>query len=136
MTEFTDRLIEICGKAHVLTGDAIEPRYRRDWLGLCESHPLYVVRPDSTRAVAAIMKACAATKTPIIPLGGNSGLTGATIAGEAEGILLMSLERMNNVRTIDTDGQVMIAEAGCVIENLHKAADQAGLMFPLVFGAK
>ena len=136
MTEFTDRLIEICGNAHVLTGDAIEPRYRQDWLGLYESHPLYVVRPDSTRTVAAIMKACAETKTPVIPLGGNSGLTGATIAGEAEGILLMSLERMNNVRTIDTDGQVMIAEAGCIIENLHKAADQAGLMFPLVFGAK
>jgi FAD/FMN-containing dehydrogenase len=136
MADFTDQLIGICGAAHVLTGDEIEPRYRRDWLGLYESHPLYVVRPDSTEAVAAIMKACAATKTPVIPLGGNSGLTGATIAGEAEGILLLSLERMNQIRSIDGDGQVMIAEAGCIIENLHKAADQAGLMFPLVFGAK
>ena len=52
VTEFTDRLIEICGKTHVLTGDAIEPRYRRDWLGLYESHPLYVVRPDSTQPQA------------------------------------------------------------------------------------
>ena len=136
MADFTDQLIGICGAAHVLTGDEIEPRYRRDWLGLYESHPLYVVRPDSTEAVAAIMKACAATKTPVIPLGGNSGLTGATIAGEAEGILLLSLERMNQIRSIDGDGQVMIAEAGCILENLHKAADQAGLMFPLVFGAK
>ena len=34
VTEFTDRLIEICGNTHVLTGDAIEPRYRQDWLGL------------------------------------------------------------------------------------------------------
>jgi FAD/FMN-containing dehydrogenase len=86
--------------------------------------------------VAAIMKLCAATKTPVIPLGGNSGLTGATIAAKGSDVLLLSMERMNNVREVDADGRVMIAEAGCILENLHKVADQAGLMFPLVFGAK
>jgi FAD/FMN-containing dehydrogenase len=136
MKALKDQLVEICGEKHVQTGADIEPRYKRDWLGIYESYPLFVVRPDSTQSVAAIMKLCAATKTPVIPLGGNSGLTGATIAAKGSDVLLLSMERMNNVREVDADGRVMIAEAGCILENLHKVADQAGLMFPLVFGAK
>lgn len=135
-TAFIDELISICGEAHVLSGDNIDPRYQRDWLGLFESSPQVVVRPDCTADVAAIMKICARTKTPVIPFGGNSSLTGATVATAEDQVLLLSLERMNQVRDISIDGRYMVADAGCIIENLHKAADQAGLMFPLVFGAK
>ena len=133
---FIDQLIAICGAAHVQHGDDIEARYQRDWLGISKSEPYVVVRPDCTEDVAAIMRLCAAHKTPVIPMGGNSNLTKATVAKASDNILILSLERMNQVRTVSTDGQYMVAEAGCIIENLHKTADQAGLMFPLIFGAK
>lgn len=133
---FIDQLIAICGAAHVQHGDDIEARYQRDWLGISKSEPHVVVRPDCTEDVAAIMRLCAAHKTPVIPMGGNSNLTKATVAKASDNILILSLERMNQVRTVSTDGQYMVAEAGCIIENLHKTADQAGLMFPLIFGAK
>lgn len=133
---FIDDLIAICGVDYVATGDDIDPRYRRDWLGLSDSDPAVVVRPHCTADVAAIMKLCAATKTPVIPFGGNTNLTGATVAAREDRILVLSLERMNEIREMSVDGRYMVVDAGCIIENLHKAADQAGLMFPLVFGAK
>ncbi|MGB1952676.1 MAG: FAD-binding oxidoreductase [Candidatus Puniceispirillum sp.] len=134
--ELIEKFRAVCGAAHVETGTDIDPKYQRDWLDRYPSSPLIVVRPDSTEKVAALMKICAATKTIVIPLGGNSGLTGATQAHPDQKAVLMSLERMNTIREMNGDGRYMIAESGCIVENLHKAADQAGWMFPLVFGAK
>ena len=134
--EMIEKCRVICGDAHVETGSDIDPKYQRDWLNKYPSDPFMVVRPDSTEKVAALMKICAATKTAVIPLGGNSGLTGATQAHPDQKALIMSLERMNTIREVNGDGRYIIAESGCIVENLHKAADQAGLMFPLVFGAK
>ncbi|ADE39626.1 FAD-binding oxidoreductase [Candidatus Puniceispirillum marinum] len=134
--EIIDECRAICGDAHVETGNDIDPKYQRDWLDKYPSSPFIVVRPDSTEKVAALMKLCTATKTAVIPLGGNSGLTGATQAHPDQKAVIMSLERMNMIRDVNGDGRYMIAESGCIVENLHKAADQAGWMFPLVFGAK
>ena len=134
--EIIDECRAICGDAHVETGNDIDPKYQRDWLDKYPSNPFIVVRPDSTEKVAALMKLCTATKTAVIPLGGNSGLTGATQAHPDQKAMIMSLERMNVIRDVNGDGRYMIAESGCIVENLHKAADQAGWMFPLVFGAK
>jgi FAD/FMN-containing dehydrogenase len=134
--EMIEKCREICGDAHVEAGSDIDPKYQRDWLNKYPSDPFMVVRPDSTEKVAALMKICAATKTAVIPLGGNSGLTGATQAHADQKAMIMSLERMNTIREVNGDGRYIIAESGCIVENLHKAADQAGWMFPLVFGAK
>lgn len=134
--EMIDKFRAICGDAHVEAGNDINPKYKRDWLDKYPSDPFMVLRPDSTAKVADLMKICAATKTIVIPLGGNSGLTGATQAQSDQKAVIISLERMNMIREVNGDGRYMIAESGCIIENLHKAADQAGWMFPLVFGAK
>ena len=133
---FKADLAAICGSAHVLGGDDIDARYLRDWLGKAESHPALVVRPPDTAAVAAVMQLCAETKTPVIPFGGNSGLAGGTVAAAGQNIVLLSLERMNRVREMNAAGRFMVAEAGCIIEQLHAVAASESLLFPLVFGAK
>src|SRR5258706_6522871 len=43
---------------------------------------------------------------------------------------------MNRVRAVDTRNNTMIAEAGCVLANLHKAAEEAGRLFPLSLAAE
>jgi len=136
VNDLAGRFAAICGEAHVESGDGIQPRYQSDWLGTAASAPAIVVRPGNTEEVAAVMKVCAATRTPVIPLGGNSGLARGTVARAEDQILLLSLERMNRVRHMDVAGRYMVAEAGCIVESLHRAAEAAGLMFPLVFGAK
>ncbi len=134
--DLAPRLAAICGDSHVSVGSNIDPRYQRDWLGRADSHPAIVVRPGDTAAVAAVMALCAETRTAVIPFGGNSGLAGGTMAADGQDIVLLSLERMNRIREMNVPGRVMVAEAGCIIEHLHHAAEAQGLMFPLVFGAK
>ena len=96
--DLAPRLATICGDAHISAGSDIDPRYRRDWLGLAESHPAIVVRPANTAEVAAVMTLCAETRTAVVPFGGNSGLAGGTIAEKEQDIVLLSLERMNRIR--------------------------------------
>ena len=122
VNDLASRFAAICGAAHVEAGEGIGARYQSDWLGKTASEPAIVVRPASTEEVAAVMKICAETRTPVIPFGGNSGLASGTIARAEDQVVKLSLERMNKVRRIDAPGRYMVAEAGCIVESLHHAA--------------
>ena len=98
LSDLATQFANICGAAHVQRGDTIDKRYQSDWLGTKESAPAIVVRPGETAEVAAVMKLCAETRTPVIPFGGNSGLAGGTVARAEDQIVLLSLERMNSIK--------------------------------------
>ena len=71
-TALLDTLRQIVGAAHVLTHE--DPTtdltaYEQDWRKRATGRALAVVRPASTAEVAAVVKACAASQTPIIPQG-------------------------------------------------------------------
>lgn len=130
--EILSQLAEICGTANVLTGDAAS-HYGRDWRGHISTQPMAVVRPATTEQVSDIVKLAAASELSIVPQGGNTGLVGGT---QAEGGLIVSLERMNNIRAIDCDSRSVAVDAGVVIEDLDTALADYDLRFPLSFGAK
>ena len=65
---------------HVLTGEDALP-YGRDWVGKYETAPLAVVRPGTTEEVSAILALCHETGTPVVPMGGNTGLDGGHRSG-------------------------------------------------------
>ncbi len=132
MRSLLERLREILGDAHVLTGDDTAP-WARDWAGVDQGMPLAVLRPADTQQVSAILKLANDTATPVVPIGGNTGLTGATAA---PGALLLSLGRMNRIREIRPAARVAIVEAGAVLANIHAAAEEHDLIFPLFFGAR
>src|SRR5574337_327895 len=125
----------IVGAANVLhEGDlsAWEVDWRRRWRG----RALAVVRPGSTKEVAAVVRACAAHGASIVPQGGNTGLVGGGVPDATGSQLLLSLARMNRVRAIDPANLTITVEAGCVLEALHRVADDAGLLFPLSLAAQ
>lgn len=127
-----ENLRDLLGETHVLTGSDME-RYATDWTGIYHGAPLAVLRPATTQDVSAIVRAAADSGTPIVPVGGNTGLCGGT---HAEGAVMISLERMNAIREIRTDSRIAIVEAGVVLDSLHRAAGEHGLIFPLTFGAR
>lgn len=127
-----DRLTEILGAAQVLTGAEAEP-YGWDWSHEHFEAPLAVVRPGSTDEVSAVMKLAHEAGTPVIPLGGRTGLAGG---GQGAGALVVSLERMNRIREIRRGARSAVVEAGVVIAKLHEAVEEQGLIFPLTFGAR
>lgn len=127
---FIERLLEIT--PHVLEGADALP-YGQDWVGKYPSTPLAVVRPKTTQEVSAILALCNETNTAVVPMGGNTGLTGAT---RAEGALILSLERMNQIRDLRPKSCVAIVEAGVVLQNLQAHLEGSGLKYPMTFGAR
>ncbi len=122
----------IVGRAHVLTGADAAP-YGRDWLGKYAWRPLAVVRPADTDEVARVMRVLARAGLAVVPVGGNTGLAGGTLA---DGAVMVSLARMNRLREINPRARVAVAEAGLVLSRLHEAAAGHGLSFPMTFGAR
>ena len=127
-----DQISECIGAANVLIGKDTA-KWRTDWTGAYTADPIAVLRPGSTQEVSQIITLADASRTPVVPVSGNTGLTGAT---SGTGMLMLSLERMNKIRRIDTAGRTAVVDAGVVLASLHAAADENDLIFPLTFGAK
>jgi FAD/FMN-containing dehydrogenase len=123
------------GPEHVLAdGDlsAWEQDWRRRWRG----RALAVVRPGSTAEVAAVVRACATQGLSIVPQGGNTGLVGGGVPDESGRQVLLSLQRLNRVRTIDSANLAITVEAGAILQTVQEAAAAQGLMFPLSLAAE
>ena len=98
--------------------------WRDRWSG---STPLLLL-PRSTDEVAAVVGICAASKAPIVPQGGNTGLVAGQIP---QGEVLLSLERLRRIREVEPFDDVITAEAGVPLASVHEAAAKAGRRFPL-----
>ncbi|MDB5558958.1 MAG: hydroxyacid dehydrogenase [Enterovirga sp.] len=121
-------LTERLGAAHVRTDPDEIALHLREERGLYQGRALAVVRPGSTEEVAFVVRECAAARIPIVPQGGNTGLVGG---GVPYGGIVLSLARLNRIREVDAVNATMVVEAGCVLADVHKAAEAAGLLFPL-----
>jgi len=135
MTPLLDTLRRIVGAAHVLA-DGDLSAYEQDWRRRERGKALAVVRPGSTEEVAAVVRACAAAGTSIVPQGGNTGLAVGSTPDLSGTQVVLSLTRMNAVRALDKDNLTMTVDAGCILQNVQDAADQAGLLFPLSLAAE
>ena len=132
-------LRQICGPANVLTHQdpaADLSPWEQDWRKRVKGLALAVVRPGNTQEVAAVVKACAAAATPIVPQGGNTGLVVGGVPDGSGQQIVLSMTRMNAVRAIDKDNLTITVDAGCVLQNLQTAAENAGFLFPLSLGAE
>lgn len=90
-----------------------------------------LLRPSSVEAVSAIVRICDATRTAIVPQGGNTGLVGGQIPNADGSEVLLSLERLNRVRAVDPFANTMTVEAGVVLANVQAQADAVDRLFPL-----
>jgi FAD/FMN-containing dehydrogenase len=128
-------LRSIVGEPNVLTGTDAAP-YLTDWRKRFTGQAQAVVRPASTQEVAAIVTLCAQTHTPIVPQGGNTGLVGGATPDTTGNAIVLSLARMNKIRSIDTANNTLMAEAGCVLQTVQEAAAKTGRLFPLSLAAE
>ena len=134
MNALIAELTGLLGGRHVLTAaDDVAP-FCSDWRGRYTGSALGVALPGSTEQVAAVVRACAATGTAIVPQGGNTGLCGgATPVG---GELVVSLRRLNRIRAVDADNNSITVEAGCTLQAVQEAALAADRLFPLSLAAE
>ena len=107
-----------------------------EWRDVFHGETLLMVSPGNTEQVSAVIKACAADNTAVVPQGGNTGLCGGAIPDETGQQVLLSLSRMNAIRCVSPNDFSMIVEAGCILADAQAAARQAERFFPLSLAAE
>ncbi|MCY0150498.1 FAD-binding oxidoreductase [Hoeflea sp. G2-23] len=131
-----DRFAAITGPANAFTDPADIAPHLIELRGLYQGESPLVLRPANTDEVAAILKLAHETETAVVPQGGNTGLVGAQSPRADKAEVVVSLSRLNRIRSLDPLGQTMVAEAGVVLGRAQQAASEAGLLFPLSLGSE
>ncbi|NUB44059.1 FAD-binding oxidoreductase [Fertoebacter nigrum] len=108
-----------------------EPRHLAEPRGRYHGQGGAVALPRSADEVAAVVRACAAGRVGIVPLGGGTGLVGGQVMPSGPLPLILSLERMTAIRAVYPAENVMVAEAGAVLADVQAAALAADRLFAL-----
>ncbi len=130
---YLDTFQSIVGESRLSTKADDLKVYGKDWTR-ATPNPSVILFPKSTEEVSKILRYCHQNRLRVVPSGGRTGLAGAANALEQE--VVLSLEKMDRIIKIDPVNLSLTAEAGAVIENLQKAAVEAGLYYPVDLAAK
>jgi len=120
----------------VLTAPQDTAPFLLDWRKRYLGRAIAVVQPATTEEVARLVGWCAQHRVPIVPQGGNTGLTGGSVPDASGNAVVLSLARMNRIRAIDPTNHTLTAEAGVVLAKVQEAAQQADRLFPLSLAAE
>ena len=113
----------------------IEP-WLTDWRGRYRGQAKAILAPASTGEVSAIVGLAAEKRVPLVPQGGNTSMVGGATPPQDGSALILSLRRMNRLRSISAEHNVAVAEAGLILADLHDQAAAVGRRFPLTLGAR
>lgn len=123
-------LTEILGERNLLRADEISEDYGHDEFTLREfaRMPAVVAKPTDAGAVSRLMVLAQASRIPVTPRGGGTGLCGGCIP--LFGGILLSMEKMNRILEVDRENMTITCEAGVRLGDLSREAEKAGLFFP------
>jgi len=111
-------------------------RYLEEPRGLYAGRSAVVVKPRKVEEVATLIRLAGEARVGVIPYGGGTGLVGGQVAPEGPAPLILSMERMTAVRAVYPDENVMVVEAGVILEDVQRAAEDADRLFPLSLAAQ
>ena len=131
-----DGLRALLGEAGVLDRPEDVAPFLSDWHGRNAGRARCVALPGSTDQVAAAVALCTGLGVPVFPQGGNTSVNIGSIPSAAGDGIVLSLNRMNRIRSLSRPANAMVVEAGCVLATVHGAAATIGRIFPLTLGAQ
>jgi len=114
----------------------VTPNYLEEPRGRWQGQAGAVLAPATTEDVSKILRAAHAAKVPVVPYGGGTGLVGGQVMGQGPAPIVLSLERMNKVRACYPDENVLVVEAGAILQDIHSVADDHNRLFPMSIAAK
>src|SRR5579859_4879595 len=122
----------IVGEQGLVTGERLSSRVYEEWLGPMQAQVL--VRPANTSQVSAVLRLCHARGQPVVPQGGLTGLVFGATTDRND--LVLSLEAMDRIESVDVAGRSIRVEAGVTLQRVQEEAERHNLMFPLDLGAR
>ena len=123
------KFANIVGVKNAITDPNDQVPYLKEWRDMWRGQTPVVLRPANTADVSAIMKLAHETNTKIVPQSGNTGLVNGQIPQGDE--VLLSLNRMTKIVSVDAADNSITVEAGCILKNIQVAADAVDRLFPL-----
>lgn len=133
MSQLVADLVGIAGSDGVLTGEDVRSRAVGIWRPQ-SIQALAIVRPRTTDEVSEILKLCHARGQTVIAHGGRTGLVEGADTVQTD--LILSLERMNQIESVDVVNRTMTLQAGVMLQAAQEEAERNGLLYPLDIGAR
>ncbi|SHG96169.1 FAD-binding oxidoreductase [Massilia sp. CF038] len=134
--DFLARCRAIAGTDHVLTAATDMAPFLTDWRGRFTGSALAVLRPADVQQVAALVRACADWRVPLVPQGGRTGLVLGSVPDASASAVVLSLSRLNRIRSLDAVNRTITVDAGCILQAIQDAAAAEDCLFPLSLAAE
>jgi FAD/FMN-containing dehydrogenase len=134
--EAVRRIRGVLGDGACLTDPTDVERYVVDFRRLYRGTTPLVALPRSTAEVSAALTICNSLGVGVVPHGGNTSYCGGATPRPDGRDIVLSLERMNRIRDVDPANHSLVAEAGCVLADVQRAAESVDLLFPLALGSE
>jgi glycolate oxidase subunit GlcD len=125
--EIVNKLRRILDSTRVVEDETELLVYECDGLPLFKSRPDIVVFPKTTEEVAQVVGVANEYKVPFLPRGAGTGLSGGALA--VEGGIVIELQRMNRILSIDSDNRIAVVQPGVVNLDISQAAAPYGLYY-------
>ena len=133
MNEFLIQIERIVGASGIVTGDALAERATSYW-DASPTRAKVLVRPSTTAEVSDVMRLCHSAGQSVVVQGGLTGIVDGAVSTIDD--VIVSLERMNKVESVDTLDCVAVVEAGAVLQQVQEQMAEKGFLFPLDLGAR
>ena len=131
MNKIFDKLTLIVGEKNILTEQKELIKYSEDWRGFYKNKSLCVVFPINTKILKEVAIFCFENNIKIVPQGGNTSLTGASVPTYQSQEIIINFSKMNKILEIDKSNLTVLVEAGLILDNLKENLDKEGLYFPI-----
>jgi len=129
--DLVHRFAALVGEPHAIVDAADMAAYLTEPREKYHGRAAAVLRPGTVAEVQAILALANETLTGIVPQSGNTGLVGGQIPSPRGDEIILSLDRLTNIRDIDAIDNTVTVEAGVTLQALQEAVRAAGRYFPL-----
>ena len=116
------------GDNKVLTDRDLFDPYAEDASFSAPVLPDLVVRADGAADVQAVFEAATEHRVPVVPRGLGSGKSGGAVP--IHGGIVLSMERMNQMRSVERGDMLAVAEPGIITADFMAAVEAEGLFYP------
>ncbi|WP_336487998.1 FAD-binding oxidoreductase [Methylobacterium nigriterrae] len=131
-----DPFRDLLGEGGVLSDPGMTAPYCLDHRELMRGATPAVLRPRSVEAVQGLVRLARAHGFGLVPQGGNTGYVGGATPEPGRRQLVVSLERMTRIRSVDPLNFTLACDAGVILAEAQRAAAEHGLLLPLSLGSE
>jgi len=133
MNDLIDRLQLIVGDNGIISGPDLTERAVSYW-DPSPTEARMLVRPQTTQQVSEVLRVCHECGQAVVVQGGLTGVVEGALASPDE--VILSLERMTAIESVDAMDGVAVIQAGAVLQSVQEQLKDQGFLFPLDLGAR